>query len=120
MRMWMVPPQCMCRQHLLGEHVECHMFVGTLKRGVRLEGYASTNLLEITSLQRRHDELVAEMLRRGYTHASPLLVPPAPHVTKTKINRPRAWRDLLKRCEDCQRLYVEAVRSGLSVRSIYE
>ena len=26
MRMWMVNPRIMCRQHLLGEHVEIHMF----------------------------------------------------------------------------------------------
>ena len=37
MRMWMVDPQIMCRQHLLGEHTEMHMFVGTLKRGPALQ-----------------------------------------------------------------------------------
>ena len=33
MRQWYVPAECMCRQHLLGEHCEHHMFVGTLKKG---------------------------------------------------------------------------------------
>lgn len=42
MRMWMVPPELMCRQHLLGEHVELHMFVGAINKGtsvVTLPGY---------------------------------------------------------------------------------
>lgn len=33
MRMWLVPPSHMCRKHLLGEHVELHMLLGTLKKG---------------------------------------------------------------------------------------
>ena len=32
MRQWMVDPRLLCRKHLLGEHVENHMFIGTLKR----------------------------------------------------------------------------------------
>ena len=34
MRMWLVNPALLCRQHLLGEHVEMHMFAGHI-----LEGY---------------------------------------------------------------------------------
>jgi Pyrimidine dimer DNA glycosylase len=32
MRMWLVDPRLMCSQHLLGEHVELHMLVGSLNR----------------------------------------------------------------------------------------
>ncbi len=32
MRTWMVPPQIMCRQHLLGEHNEIHKFVGAVTK----------------------------------------------------------------------------------------
>ena len=32
MRMWLVPPQLMCDQHLLGEHLEMHMFIGTIRK----------------------------------------------------------------------------------------
>lgn len=39
MRMWKVNPKNMCRQHLLGEHVECHMFVGAILKGISLSGY---------------------------------------------------------------------------------
>lgn len=38
MRMWMLPPETMCRKHLLGEHVELHMLLGSLRRGKTLTG----------------------------------------------------------------------------------
>ena len=38
MRMWMLPPECMCRKHLLGEHVELHMLLGSMRRGKSIEG----------------------------------------------------------------------------------
>jgi hypothetical protein len=31
MRMWMVNPRIMCGNHLLGEHLETHMFYGIIK-----------------------------------------------------------------------------------------
>jgi hypothetical protein len=37
--MWMVDPRQMCRQHLLGEHNELHMFAGTMRKGIGLAGY---------------------------------------------------------------------------------
>jgi len=68
MRMWMVNPKIMCRQHLLGEHVEIHMFVGTLSRGKSVKGYLEKGLLEVHNLYWRHEELVEEMKRRGTVH----------------------------------------------------
>ena len=40
MRMWMVPVQYMCRKHLLGEHVEHHMLVGSIHKGLSMRGLA--------------------------------------------------------------------------------
>lgn len=37
MRMWMLPTAGMCRKHLLGEHVELHMLLGSLRRGKNIE-----------------------------------------------------------------------------------
>jgi hypothetical protein len=71
MRMWCVDPKQMCRNHLLGEHLECHMFATTLKKGVHVDGYVKNGLLDISRLQARHQELVNEMLRRGYRHNTP-------------------------------------------------
>ena len=36
MRMWMIDPKLLCRKHLLGEHLEIHMFVGTINKGINV------------------------------------------------------------------------------------
>lgn len=68
----MVPPDMMCRKHLLGEHIETHMFVGAINKGSSVAGYITGGLLEFDSLRQRHDKLVHEMMTRGYKHNSPL------------------------------------------------
>lgn len=68
----MVDPETMCRKHLLGEHVETHMYHGSMRKRIALLGYLEGNLLEPASLAQRHDALAAEMVRRGYNHKSPM------------------------------------------------
>lgn len=103
MRMWLVDPKIMCRQHLLGEHVELHMFVGTIQKGISLAGYLRDQLLEPQSLKCRHLELIAEMEARGYNHKSPLpeieLKELAPGVWE--IDRAKSQAELLRRCPAC-------------------
>ena len=72
MRQWNVNPKMMCRQHLLGEHVELHMFRAHLKKGHDLSGYISKGYLSPTTLYSRHEEVAKEMLNRGYQHWSPM------------------------------------------------
>ena len=50
MRQWFVNPKLMCRQHLLGEHCEIHMFIGSMKKQINMNGYISKDLLEPKSL----------------------------------------------------------------------
>lgn len=114
MRMWMVPVEIMCRQHLLGEHVEHHMFLGCLKKGLNLDGYVDNNLLELKSLKRRHERLVKEILKRGYNHNSPLDYPDnytfgqGEYVCNSKVDVKKALKDLLCRCEECKRRWEDA------------
>ena len=75
MRIWDVPPEELCRAHLLGEHRELHGLWNILARG--LTGYRSHPETrrwdgKLAALYRRHEALVTEMGRRGYRHASPL------------------------------------------------
>jgi len=108
MRMWMIPPETMCRKHLLGEHVELHMFVGTINKGVSVEGFLTKNLLEPESLYARHDALAAEMNRRGYAHNSPLLTAETlDRISnyKVKIDRPASLAELHRRCPECLALF---------------
>ena len=72
MRLWIVDPKIMCRQHLMAEHNECHMFLGTFKKGTRVTGFIEKNQLEAQSVGKRHDELALEMIDRGYNHQTPL------------------------------------------------
>ena len=103
MRMWMVNPKRMCKQHLLGEHVELHMLVGSLRRGRSIDGFLAKRLLEPSSLRSRHAALVAEMRRRGYRHRSPL---PRVYVARryqmARVPRRTSERELISRCLDCR------------------
>lgn len=110
MRMWMVDPRHMCDKHLLGEHVELHMFVGAMNKGTSMKGFLDNNLLEPGSLYARHELLVGEMLARGMRHQSPLgalHVAHASHYLRpaefaVKIDREAAGRELFRRCEACR------------------
>ena len=73
MRMWLVDPKNLCSRHLLGEHVEMHMFVGTIKKGRKIDGYIKNGLVDTDKIKKRHDDLAEEMIRRGFNHASELL-----------------------------------------------
>ena len=111
MRQWMVNPKFMCRRHLLGEHVEHHMFVGTILKGISLTGYLKGGQLEPASLKSRHDELVEEMRSRGYNHKTPLQPLPQDFEKEvyfsTIINREASLVELLRRCPDCRARHKE-------------
>lgn len=100
--MWMVPPQTMCRAHLLGEHRELHALVGTIRRGTSLDGYVRNNLIETRSISVRHRALVTEMLRRGYRHHSPLFY--VDTVDAGTVDRLAAQLELHRRCAKCASL----------------
>ncbi len=75
MRIWDVPPEKLCRNHLLGEHSELHAVWSILTQGK--QGYARHPEVlrwkgKLKALYLKHEEIVAEMLRRGYRHNSPL------------------------------------------------
>ena len=48
--MWMVEPKKMCRKHLMGEHVEIHMLIGSMRKGKSIKGFIDNGLLEISQL----------------------------------------------------------------------
>ncbi|OHD22917.1 MAG: hypothetical protein A2Y38_19845 [Spirochaetes bacterium GWB1_59_5] len=106
MRMWMVPPETMCRQHLLGEHVELHMFVGTIKKGRGIDGFLEQRILEPFAIEQRHEALVAEMTRRGYNHKSPLYSPALPlKLKQVTVDAKASLTKLLRRCPECSALH---------------
>ncbi len=70
MRIWDLPPNILCRQHLLGEHRELHA-IWTVLAGEKT-GYASHPETLRWKGNNRHEALVTEMCNRGYNHRSPL------------------------------------------------
>ena len=99
MRMWMVNPKMLCRKHLLGEHVELHMFVGTILSNKSLSGYLSRGLVEPQNIVNRHQELVKEMINRGYHHKSEL--PEFTYNQSGIVNPDKNLLELSWRCPDC-------------------
>lgn len=102
MRQWNVNPQLLCRKHLLGEHVECHTFAGTIKKGISIDGYLLNKLVDIGTIKIRHDILADEMKRRGMNHKSELNKFNEGKEIKT-VNSEENLKELCKRCKECKR-----------------
>lgn len=103
MRQWKVDPRLLCRKHILGEHVECHMFVGTILHNKPLSGtrYIRDGLVEVHSIKSRHEELVSEMVRRGYNHKSPL--PEFKSWHEGHVDSEANLIELARRCPECRK-----------------
>ena len=106
----MVDPTKMCRQHLLGEHQECHSFVGVINKW-RQGGkgaikdfcrskYVTQGLVEIHTIGQRHEELSKEMVRRGYHHNS--VLPPYYMIICGKVDVKVNEVELSRRCKNCR------------------
>jgi hypothetical protein len=101
MRIWDLPPDRLCRQHLLGEHRELHALWTILSTG--RAGYANHPETrrwrgKLAALYARHEALVAEMERRGYRHGSPLdpLMATGSAIQTDYVDLPEAQRNLLR------------------------
>lgn len=116
MRMWLCDPKIMCQKHLCGEHVEMHMFLGTLQKGKKIDGFLKNNLFQPRSLLYRHDQLMREMQRRHYNHKSEIKwidfykAYNSLETTEKKhwdIDKDAALKDLLDRCPECRKRFTE-------------
>jgi hypothetical protein len=75
MRIWDLPPEKLCRKHLLGEHYELHALWIILTKGKKGFSRHPETLRwkgKLKALYLRHEALVREMQRRGYNHKTPL------------------------------------------------
>lgn len=80
MRIWDLPPEKLCRNHLLGEHSELHAIWSILtkeKRGFSNHPETQRWKGKLKALYLRHEKLVKEMNKRGFDHNSHLDVSPA-------------------------------------------
>ena len=104
----MVDPRLMCRKHLLGEHVEIHMLVASMRNGISLQGFFDNKLIETHNVSRRHEQLVREMKRRGFNHASPLK--DIPRRRGGRVDRRANLIELARRCKYCRELQERTKR----------
>jgi hypothetical protein len=75
LRIWDIPPQKLCRQHLLGEHRELHAIWVVLtqnKLGYSRHPETLRWRGKLHALYIRHSLLVNEIKNRGYEHKSNL------------------------------------------------
>jgi len=108
-RMWLVEPELMCREHLLGEHNEIHKLLGGIlyhPYGLAiLKGQVEDDNVDVARARARHDELVVEMKRRGYNHddAAGWITSGVSHLFKRReVSVSRNLEELADRCEKCR------------------
>ena len=106
MRMWMVPPSCLCKMHLLGEHGEIHKHRHNFVKHHSIRGRVFPVVqIEPVSMKSRHDELTEEMLRRGYNHNSPYEQPDLSYLSdedrNSRVDINVSILDLYERCAEC-------------------
>lgn len=101
----MVDPEILCRNHLLGEHKELHQLLGHIEAGnlESVKGHADRGQVDTSLIQKRHDELVEEMERRGFNHESP--VDYDDDLELGEIDIDSNIEDLIDRCEYCRERY---------------
>ena len=116
MRQWLVDPTLLCQKHLLGEHLESHMIIGTMRKGWSIEGYITGGYIDPRRIISRHDELVNEMLRRGMNHKSPMKPEDAKLIAKYarrrgKVSIATNLTELARRCPECRARQVRKLVS---------
>ena len=103
MRVWDIHPKHLCRKHLLAEHRELHGLWNILTKHKAKGGYAKHPetlrwVGKTRALYNRHQALVAEFVRRGYNHKTPLdkKLAKGPASQKTFINTVAEQKKILK------------------------
>ena len=105
MRMWAINPSKLCNKHLLGEHVEMHMFAGTIKKKISIKGYIEKGLVNPQDITKRHKELEEEMIKRGMNHKS-VLDFDSSNLPNIPVNKRNSQEELIRRCKECRKLMV--------------
>ena len=112
MRMWMIDPALLCTKHLLGEHGEIHKHRHNFVKKHSITGRITPIVaIEPANMLKRHDELAAEMLRRGHNHKSPYIQPDLSGYPQNQVNANADLEfnliDLMCRCEECLKNITE-------------
>jgi hypothetical protein len=108
MRMWMINPKMLCRQHLLGEHGELHKWLPWFEKGRKVHGrFYPVVQIQFNGYKERHDLLALELLLRGWNHGSPIKKVPDfktmyPEYYNLKVDKEISISTLMDRCDKCR------------------
>jgi len=75
MRIWDIPVDLLCDNHLLGEHRELHAIWNIItknKKGYSNHPETKRWVGKLKALYNRHEQEISEMKKRGFLHNSPL------------------------------------------------
>lgn len=104
-RMWLIKPQKLCKDHLLGEHNEIHKAYGGLLNHPHgeaiIKGQVEDGNIDTSKMKVHHSVLVDEMKNRGYNHDSPFNYELTEHYGVGCIDVEQNRVDLSQRCEEC-------------------
>lgn len=107
--MWKQNPKIYCLNHILGCHNEFHKFKPDFVKKKNMDKRILKGQIEPKIMKKEHDRIVKEMKRRGYKHNTPYEIPDISYIDKRllnmKIERNKALKILLKRCEICRARY---------------
>jgi hypothetical protein len=122
-RMWGVDPRLLCDQHLLGEHVEMHMFLGGIRKGHSVRGYTDNGIVDPHRVFARHEALARELERRGMNHRSPMVLNPEDEsaiasLPVATIDAEGNLVELARRCERCRERQNRPAEAGGPGRSL--
>jgi hypothetical protein len=99
--MWNLPVKMLCRNHLLGEHFEVHILANQVSNNELKPGFIRNGLVEVHNIRKRHDELVEEMLSRGFNHKTPMTF--STDKVEGNIDVDKNLNTILNRCEKCRK-----------------
>lgn len=102
MRIWDIPPEKLCRSHLLGEHREIHAIWRILtsnKAGYSKHPETLRWVGKLKALYLRHEIVASEMEKRGFKHRSPLekKLARGSSLQDEFVDNPRKQREILKK-----------------------
>jgi len=65
-RIWFLNPSIMCKNHLCGQWKELFQFVGSLNKGISIQGYLDKKAVSTNGLNEYALLIKSEMAKRGY------------------------------------------------------
>ena len=109
----MVNPEDMCIRHLLGEHLETHMFYTHLTKKRKISGFITSNCIEPKSIKIRHDILASFIKNhKSLMNENPDISYLPVSEVNARVNTAKSFSLLMGRCPKCLDKYFERIQKN--------